>query len=657
MPKTQEIPKTKLSPKQLIQYFIKAHYPEEAKELKDNEELNSLKIDFRNFIGTLEEEGYNGLFESKPKDVIDAANSVINECCNKEYSTVILEDVPYNIYLRLLEAKHIGKFISTNAMVKSVSQPAAIPIISVFECRSCNRLQRIIQDKAILKEPGLCVECGGKNFQLMEEKTVFINKQRLKLEEPLELRKDGTTREFNAIIRGDIVNPNKKMIPGEVVKVVGFLNNSYNDKTKEFNFLLDLNNVTKLDKTFQDIELTEEDINEIHALVKDTNLMQKLKNSVAPTIYGHEEIKEGLVLQLFSGNSTKYLEDKTRRSIIHILLVGDPGIAKSETLKNVAKLSPKGISVNGAGATKAGIMGAAVKDELTGKWTIEAGAMPLADQGIICIDELDKMPKGVVLSLNEPMEQQTVTETKAGLNVTMNARTPVLAAANPKYGRFLNDKTITEQINIPDTTFSRFDLIYAIEDKTNYDNDIELAKHLLNNDNHLETEILEPELIRKYIAYAKRDFSPEMTPEATKLISLFYADTRKKAAEDDEAKPITVRDLLAVERIAVTYAKIHLRNYVNELDAKEAIRVYSEALKTLGLSPTTAGELEGIMSDKDIEILQKAESIIKSYYNDYGKTMPYEALNDLTSELMLTCNFEEPYAARVISEILSNIKD
>lgn len=655
MPNNSEVKKKKLTPKQLIQYFIKAHYPEEATELKNNSSNYSLTIDYQNFKTTLDGEGYKGLFEIKPKELLKTADKVVRECCDKEYATIILEDVPYNVYLRLLEAKHIGKFISTNAMVKSVSPIQAIPIISVFECNQCHRLHREIQDNNIQKLPAICAECGNKKFNLIEEDTIFINKQRLKLEEPLELRQDGTTREFNAIIKGDIVNPNKKVIPGEVVKVVGFLDNTYNDRTQDFNFLLDLNNVTKLDKTFQDIELTEEDIDEIEALVKDTNLMDKLKNSVAPTIHGHDEIKEGLVLQLFSGNTTKSYENNPKRSIIHLLLIGDPGIAKSETLKNISRLSPKGIYVNGAGATKAGIMGAAIKDELTGKWTIEAGAMPLADQGIICIDEMDKMSKGVVLSLNEPMEQQTVTETKAGLNVTMNARTPVLAAANPKYSRFLKDKTIQEQITIPDTTFSRFDLIYVLEDKTNYDNDLKLAEHLLNNNNAEEIETIDPELIRKYVAYAKREFNPRLTPEAQKLISIFYADTRRKASEDDEAKPITARDLLALERISITLAKIHLRDYVTEEDAKEAIRIYSDSLKTLGLKPTTAGELTGNKSEKDINELRKAENIVMKYYDEYGIMIPKEAINDLVSELTLKCNFDEPTATRMMNETLDNI--
>ena len=649
--------KPPLTPKQAMKYHIKAHYPQEAKELRNNKDRNALRIDYKNFIATLEGEGYK-IFDIKPSETLKIANQALNECCNKEYATVILEDVPYNVYLRLIDSKHTGKFISTNAMVKSVSPIRPRPLKTVFECRSCRRQHTVIQDTNIQIEPALCTECGGTSFLYIAEETVFINKQHLKLEEPLELRKDGTSREFNALIEGDVVSPNKKITPGEVVHIAGIVNNIYNEKTKDYYFLLELNNVTRLDKTFQDIEVTDEDKDTIQELVDKTNLMELLKNTVAPTIHGHEEIKEGLVIQLFSGSNDNATAMKHKRTVIHLLMIGDPGIAKSEILTGVSRLSPKGIYVNGAAASKAGLMGAAVKDELTGRWTIEAGAIPLADQGIVCIDELDKMPNQKdILSLNEPMEQQTVTETKAGLNVTMNARTPILAAANPKFGRFRKNKPIMEQITIPDTTFSRFDLTYVIEDKTNYEDDVELADHLLSEDVENKKETIEQELMTKYIAYAKQEFKPKLTTEAKEILSKFYASTRKKAAEDDEAKPITPRDLGALKRIAITIARIHLRDYVTEKDATEAIRIYSESLKTLGLNPETAGELLGDISKKELTKLTKAEAIVNGYYREYGDFMPQDAVNDIITELKVSCGFDESKAKQVYQETMVNIQN
>ena len=649
--------KPPLSPKQVIKYHIKAHYPQEAKKLKNSDNKNSLRIDYKNFIATLEGEGYK-FFDIKPKETIRTANQAVNECCRKEYATVILEDVPYNEYLRLIDSKHIGKFVSTNAMVKSVSPIQARPLKTVFECMGCRRQHTIIQETNIQAEPVLCTDCGGKSFQYMAEETVFINKQHLKLEEPLELRKDGTTREFNALIEGDVVDPNNKITPGEVVHIAGIVNNIYNEKNKEFYFLIELNNITKLDKTFQDIKVTDEDKDTIQELVDKPNLMELLKNTVAPTIHGHDEIKEGLVIQLFSGSSGNTATGIHGRTVIHLLMIGDPGIAKSVILKSVSRLSPKGIYINGAAASRAGLMGAAVKDELTGRWTIEAGAIPLADQGIVCIDELDKMPNQKdILALNEPMEQQTVTETKAGLNVTMNARTPILAAANPKFGRFRRNKGIMEQITIPDTTFSRFDLTYAVEDLTNYDEDVKLADHLLTEDLENDKEVVEQELMTKYIAYAKQEFKPKLTTEAKQILSEFYASTRKKAAEDDESKPITPRDLGALKRIALTIARIHLRDYVTAEDATEAIRIYSDSLKTLGLTPETAGELIGDMSKKELKKLAQAEAIVNGYYLDYGDFIPKDAVNDIISEIKVSCGYDETKAKQVYQDTMINIQN
>ncbi len=385
-----------------------------------------------------------------------------------------------------------------------------------------------------INAPAICQECGGKSFNLISSESKFMNTLFLKLEEPLELRKGSTTREFIAIVEGDLVNPEEPITPGTVVEISGFFETIRMDKTDEWNFIIQVNQINPITETYKDIKLTEDDIKYIETLAQEPGIFKKLTDSILPGIYGYNYVKEGLIMQLFSGNN----ENKTgklKRSDIHVLLVGDPGVSKSEILIRMAEHSPKGYYVNGAKSSKAGILAVTIKDELTGRWTMEAGAVPLADQGLICIDEMDKMDKSDVLSLNEPMEQQTVTVTNAGLNITMNARTPVLAAANPKHGRFKKDNTIIEQIIVPDTTFSRFDLVYALEDDANYTNDLELAKNLLNDDMGVE-DILDNGIIRKYVAYAKREIHPKLVPEAREALAKFYAETRKAAAEDDDAE-------------------------------------------------------------------------------------------------------------------------
>jgi len=440
-----------LTPRKVIEYFFQAHYPEELEHLLKNEKLNSLRVDYRNFIGTLEDHGHYKVVKNNFSELIRTAESVIEKQCNKEYAQIILMDVHYNTDLRVLDSKNIGKFISTTAMVKSVSPIKPRVIITLFECTSCLQRHKVTQLTNRINEPALC-QCGGKSFNLISSESKYINSLFLKLEEPLELRRGSTTREFIATVEGDLVNHEETITPGTVVEISGFFETIRMDKTDEWNFIIPVNQINPITETYKDIKLTEEDIKYIETLAREPGIFKKLTNSILPGIYGYNYVKEGLIMQLFSGNN----ENKTgklKRSDIHVLIVGDPGVSKSEILIRMAEHSPKGFYVNGAKSSKAGILAVTFKDELTGRWTVEAGAIPLADQGLICIDEMDKMIKSDILSLNEPMEQQTVTVTNAGLNITMNARTPVLAAANPKYGRFSRDKTIIEQIIVPDTTF------------------------------------------------------------------------------------------------------------------------------------------------------------------------------------------------------------
>ncbi len=644
-----------LTPKKVIEYFFQAHYPDELEHLLKNENQNSLTVDYQNFIGTLEDHNHHKVIKNNFTGLIKTAESVIIKQCNKEYANIILMDVPYNIDLRVLDSKNVGKFISTTAMVKSISPIKPRVIITLFECTSCLEHHKVIQLTNQINGPALCSQCGGKSFNLISSESKFINTLFLKLEEPLELRKDSTTREFIATVEGDLVNPEKTITPGTVVEISGFFETIRNEKTDEWNFIIQANNINPITETYQDIKLTDEDINTIENLALQPGIFKKLSNSILPGIYGYTYVKEGLIMQLFSGNN----ENKTgklKRSDIHVLLVGDPGVSKSEILTRMAEHSPKGFYVNGAKASKAGLFAVTFKDELTGRWTIEAGAMPLADQGLICIDEMDKMVKTDVLSLNEPMEQQTVTVTNAGLNITMNARTPVLAAANPKHGRFKRDKTIIEQIIVPDTTFSRFDLVYALEDNADYTKDLELAKNLLNDDLG-EEDILEGDIIRKYVAYAKREIHPKLVPEAREKLQKFYAETRKAASEDADAKLITPRDLQALQRIAITYARVHLREFVTPDDAGESIRIYSEALKTVGLTPQTAGVIRGVPSDNDLNNINKSLEIVKEYYQNYGHIIPSYMVKEAIQKIKLNCNVNDEKARVLYREAMQEIEE
>ena len=563
--------------------------------------------------------------------------------------------MPYNVYLCHIDSKNIGQFISTNAMVKRVSEIKPSMKIAIFECKNCMKIHKIKQTPDSLKEPAICPDCRGHTFKLLKEESKFTNIQHFHLEEPLELRKDGTTREFNARLEGELVNTKNKINPGDLVHITGILDVLTNEKTKGFNFILKLNNIKPLIRSFEDIKITEEDLKAINEISGSENVFNKFKNSVAPMIYGHDAIKEGLVLQLFSGNVNDNIISGLKRTGIHILFIGDPGIAKSEMLKTISNLSPKGLMINGAASTKAGILGAAVKDEMSGKWAIEAGAMPLSNNGIICIDEMDKMKKGDILSLNEPMEQQTVTETKAGLNVTMAAKTQVLGAANPKYGRIDRYKTIIGQIEIPDSTLSRFDLVYMVEDKIDKEKDMLLAKHILDQNKDETYETINIELMKKYIAYAKREINPKLTDDAVELISNFYGNTREAASLDDSSIPITPRHLQALHRMTLAIARLYLTEYADHNHAKTAIRIYKDSLETIGLKPNTVGLLDGIISKKEKENIEKTEVIIQKYCSQYGSTIHKKDIPNIINEIKKVCEVRAEKAIEYY-KIIRNIE-
>ena len=312
-----------------------------------------------------------------------------------------------------------------------------------------------------------------------------------------------------------------------------------------------------------------------------------------------------MLLQLFEGSrpvDDTFKSDTMDRWTSHILLIGDPGVGKSQLMSAVNKRAPKVISIAGTNTSQAGLTTSAVKDELTGTWTMEAGGVILADTGLLCIDEFDKLSPSAQKSLNEPMEQLSVSSAKAGLVQTMTARTSILAAANPKYSRFTDNKSIKEQLDIAESTLSRFDLIFVLRDSVNKTKDKALATTLLTkNHDDVETEALSDECFKKYITYMKANCFPILTEEVITLLSDFYVSVRQSAKESHDGKPITARDLKSLERLTIARAKCEGRNVTKLSDAQEAIRIYTESLESLGLDLTKAGELVGMTSEKELD--------------------------------------------------------
>jgi len=366
------------------------------------------------------------------------------------------------------------------------------------------------------------------------------------------------------------------------------------------------------ESTRETSELSDEELQQIKQLSQDTNLLKTLSNSIAPTIFGMETIKLALVLQLVGG-VRKEIEGNTLRGDIHVLLVGDPSVGKSQLLRFVADLLPRGIFAAGQSSSKAGLTAAAVKDDFgEGRWTLEAGALALADQGIACIDELDKMRPEDRSSMHEALEQQKININKAGISAELSARCAVLAAANPRTGRFDSYRGIAEEINLPHPLLTRFDVIFPIRDKPERTWDTNLGKHIVST--HCEGELkafdrikgetedenmlryepnrperpslekqrISQELLMRYIAYARNNISPLLSPEAKKYLIASYPRIRSEIGPEEENKvPITSRTLEAFIRLAEASAKTRLSPVVEIHDVELAIQIVQSSIENL----------------------------------------------------------------------------
>jgi len=478
--------------------------------------------------------------------------------------------------IKELRSEHAGKLISIEGLVKKDTTIKAEILVAAFQCGKCGAVIRIEQDEDILKEPSECYEdqggCGRvSSFKLSTNLSTFIDGQKIQLQEnPEGMRGGEQPQKITTYLEDDIVG---QIFPGDRVRINGMLHTKQNRKgtfkLRTFDFCLNAVSIEINESLYEEIEITEEDKQKI------------LETSKDPEIYDKDREKDSLILQLFGGVQ-KITSDGTKiRGDMHILFIGDPSTAKSQLLAYMHQLAPRSILASGSGSTKAGLTATAVRDDFSeGQWVLEAGALVLADGGIACIDEFDKMSDEDRGSMHQAMEQQEISIAKAGINVTLKSRCSVLAVANPKLGRFDSFISIPSQINIKPALLSRFDLIFPILDKPNRELDLEISKHILethkNPDGEKLAPVFTPEFIRKYVAYAKQNIKPKLTDKAIEIIKKFYVDFRN-TGEDSIA--FTPRHLEAFIRLSEASAKVRLSNEVTVEDAKRAIIIVNEYLR------------------------------------------------------------------------------
>lgn len=521
------------------------------------------------------------------------------------------------ILIRKIRANHLGKYTAIEGLVKKATEVRPKLQIAAFQCQKCGAVIKIDQEEDILKEPSECYEdqggCGRiSSFKLLMNHSTFIDSQKIEIQEnPEGLRGGAQPERISAYLEDDLVG---MLAPGDRVIVTGILHSQQRRRgplrLTSFNKVMDAYSTERQELAFEEVEVTPEDEEEILKISKDPDIYNKMRQSIAPTIYGMNVEKEALVLVLFSGLSKKMPDGTYIRGDIHVLLVGDPGTAKSQLLTYMSKLAPRSIYASGKASSAAGLTAAAVRDEFgEGRWTLEAGALVLADMGIACIDEIDKMEETDRSSMHQAMEQQEISVAKAGINATLKARCAILAAANPKLGRFDEFIPMHEQINMPPALLSRFDLIFSILDKPNRETDTALATHILRThkagevsenilrskkSKHTKEErdslmenvmpVFTPEFVRKYVAYAKRNIFPVMSDDASEVLKNYYVDFRSSS---EDSVPFTPRQLEAFVRLAEASTRVRLSEEVTVEDAKRAISIIDQYLRRVGMDRET----------------------------------------------------------------------
>ncbi len=618
------------------EFFATSYKDDVFKILEKYPDERSLNVDYQAL--EMFDPDLADLLIDKPEEVIDAAQIAIKNIdplVKDADINIRFENLTNIIPLKDLLSKYIGTFVAADGIVRKTDEIRPRIETGVFECRGCMRLHEVEQTSASrIIEPSLCSECGGRSFRLLQEESKYIDTQTARMQEPLENLSGGTEpKQMLMILEDDLVD---ELNPGDKVRITGTLRTFREERSGKFKNYIYVNHIEPLEQEFEELQLSEEDEEKIIELSKDPHIYDKIIKSTAPSIRGYRDVKEAIALQLFGG-AAKQLEDETKlRGDIHILIVGDPGIGKSQILKYVSRLAPRSIYTSGKGTSGAGLTAAAVRDELGG-WSLEAGALVLGDQGNVCVDELDKMRSEDRSALHEALEQQTVSIAKAGIMATLNSRCSVLAAANPKFGRFDQFKVLAEQIDLPAPIISRFDLIFVIEDKPSREGDAKLAEHILKTHqyNTIEYEI-EPDLLRKYIAYARKNINPHLTDEANEVLREFYVNTRNSNPEEQGAVPITARQLEAIIRLSEASAKIKLKDTVDKEDAEKAVRLQMACLKAVGVDPET-GEIDvdiisGTTPKSDRDKMQRVSEEIKLLEEEYAGNAPMNVLLSNMSE-------------------------
>jgi len=560
-----------------------------------------------------------------------------------------------------IRSRHVNTLIAVEGTVERASEVQSKIQEAAFECQRCGVLTYIPQSGSERQEPHECQGCERQGpFQINFDQSEFVDAQTLIVKRRPANATTGDGVSIEVHIEDDIAG---EITAGDTVTVTGVLHLLGDDQRTDATLgdkYLDGLSVTIKDDRYLDLDITDGDKREIVELSNKADIYEQMVDSYAPTVYGYDQEKLAIILQLFAG-VTKHLPDESRiRGDLHVGLIGDPGTAKSRLLDYAGRLAPRTVAVSGSGSSSVGLT-ASMERTSNGSdtWAVKAGALPLADRGLARLDDLDKFHSEERGTLGSVLEDQTIEVNKASVQTTLKARTAVLAAANPKYGRFDQYEPIGEQVDLEPGLISQFDLLFVVTDQPDERHDERVAERILQanyagelNTQHSEMDApnvsdakirnqveqvapeIDPELLRKYIAYARRNCFPTMTDAAIETIKDFYVDLRSKGADEDAPVPVSARKLESLVRLAEASARVRLSDEVVEEDAERAIMITRSCLQDLGVDPESGSSNgDSTVTELSREDIKSIKHLMAEMEEDYEEGAPVEEVLEAGTEM------------------------